>query len=540
MHKKILALLCATTMTLSLVACGNGTTASKESQNTSTASQKEQTSVEAPEEKEEPKDPVEITYWYKNNVGVQEYTDEVEAKINELLANTEGYEHITLKLHPCKDYATDIALAQSSGEQIDVLSTVNLSWTTEAVNGAILPLDDLIAENPEITEELPEWFTTLGTMDGVTYMVPNYQQMVNQYFWVTPTEWFEQSGYTYEEIQKALFDRDFDKLAQFTEDYVLAVRKYTGKDTKWLYPSMFSYPYNWTASSNSCYDVTSAERFYYNLETGEIECTYLNEDIQNAWRKEAEWYIEGLNYPNQIVDKITTNVLGDIMNDESYVIFRVQGMGSVEMAEEQFEKSYGYDCTVFAMEESFYIPEKNAAGGVAISATTEHPEDAAKVIALLFNSKYEEVYNTLAYGIEGIHYEANGDGTITTLEFSGTQGGADTTYCYWKWVGGNTFNAWLNQSMTQEQEDFVLNEINENEDNVLSPLMGMTLDTSNVENELAQIKTLHTEYINSLRYGIYGEEVDKYIDEFVKKLEAAGLQKVLDDFNAQVDEFLGR
>ena len=72
MHKKILALLCATTMALSLVACGNNTTASKESESTSTASQKEHTSVEASEEKEEQKDPLEITYWYKNNVGVQE------------------------------------------------------------------------------------------------------------------------------------------------------------------------------------------------------------------------------------------------------------------------------------------------------------------------------------------------------------------------------------------------------------------------------------------------------------------------------------
>lgn len=536
MHKKILALLCATAMTFSLAACGENAANNNVESTPSTSTETQATS----EVVAEPKEPVELTYWYWNDVGPQEYTDEVEDKINELLANTEGYEHITLRLHPCKDYATDIALAQSTGEQLDIMSMVNLDWVDQGMNGALLALDDLLARNPEIAAELPEWFLELGKINGETYMIPNYQQMANQYFWVTPTEWFEQCDYTYEEVQTALFERDFDKLAQFTEDYVVSVREYTGKDTKYLYPSVFSYPHNWYDASNAVNTVSSSEKFYYNLETEKIECTYLSEPTQNAWRKEAEWYLEGYNYPDQVTAKITSNVLGDIMNDVSYVLYRVEGKGTTEMAKEIFDENYGYDCTVWALQDVYYIPETNAADGVAISATTEHAEDAAKVLALLFNSKYEEIYNTLVYGLEGIHYEDNGDGTVTTLEFSGSQGGAETTYCYWKWVGGNTFNAKLNQSMTQEQEDYILNEINEGEDSVISPLMGITFDTTNITNELAQIKSLHSEYVNSFRYGIYGNDVDKYIDEFVGKLKVAGIQKVLDELNAQVDAFLGK
>ena len=536
MHKKILALLCATAMTASLAACGQEP-ANKEVESTPSTSTETQ---QASEEVVEPKEPVEITLWYGNGVGVQEYTDEVEAKINEMLAETEGYEHITLRLHPSKDYATDIALAQSTGEQLDIYSTVSLDYVTEAKNGAIIPLDDLLAANPEITADLPEWFLDYGKVDGQIYQIPNYQQLANAYFWVTPTEWFEASGFSYDEIQQASYDRNADKLSAFLEDYVVSVRKTTGKDTKYNFPSLYSYSTTWDYYNNQVYHFGNGEKLFYNAETGKVECTYLSEATQNAWRKEAEWYVEGINYPDHITAKITNNVLGDIMQDTSYVMNRVEGYGTVEMVEAVNEANYGYDCTVWALQDKYYIPMTNAAKGVAISATCEHPEDAAMVLALLFNSKYADIYNTLAWGLEGTHYEDNGDGTIKTLEFSGSQGGADTTYCYHKWKGGNTFNLKQNQSMTLEQMNYVLDEVNEGANNIKSPLLGMTLDTEPIANELAQIKSIHKEYYNSFWCGVYGKDIDKYIDEFIAKLEAAGLQKVLDEVNAQAAAYLAK
>lgn len=94
--------------------------------------------------------------------------------------------------------------------------------------------------------------------------------------------------------------------------------------------------------------------------------------------------------------------------------------------------------------------------------------------------------------------------------------------------------------MTLEQRDYILNEINEGDNTIKSPLLGMVLDTEPVANELAQIKSLHKEYIKSLSYGVYGKDIDKYIDEFIAKLEAAGLQKVLDEFNAQATAYLAK
>ena len=157
---------------------------------------------------------------------------------------------------------------------------------------------------------------------------------------------------------------------------------------------------------------------------------------------------------------------------------------------------------------------------------------------MLFNSKYADFYNTLIYGLEGIHYEKLSEDEVKTLEYSGGQGGAGTTYAYHKWKGGNTFNAWRNQSLTKEQEDYIINEINESDEAIKSPLIGITWDTKPIENELSQIVSVTAEYAVALKNGHQGYNTEAYYNEYMQKLEIAGLSKVLDEFNAQAKAFL--
>lgn len=545
MRKKLFAVLCAATMTLSLVACGN--TNNQKSEEISTEVSKQSTAeasqVQSSEPVKEVKDPVVIDYWYRNGVGEQEYTKEVQAKLNEILANTEGYEHMSVKLHPSKDYKTDFALAQTAGEKIDVFVTYSLpDLTTQMENGALYPLDDLVAANPEITADLPEYMMDYGKFDGTLYYIPNYQQMTNQYFVWTPTEFFKASGYDYDEVQAMFDEDDFDGIAKFMEDLTLAVRKATGKDTKWIHPELMPEDELWLnadAGIEAIYTSSKGSFFYWDSVNQCVGLTDLHETVQKGYLKNGEWNVNGLIYENYLVDKeITTEK--DTMGEYSYVMWQAQTYGTKEMAQKSVSEKVGFDVTIFRLSEKVTMPRNNAAGGVAISASSEYPEEAAAFIALLFNSKYEEFYNTLVYGLEGIHYTPNGDGTIKTLEFDGSQGNASTTYCYWKWVGGNTFNAWLNQSMTQEQEDYIKNEINENPNNPKSELVGFTPKTAPVETELAQVSSVIEEYKETLQAGAKGKDTESYMKEFYDKLEKAGVSKIIAEFEVQVKEFLAK
>lgn len=537
MKKKLIALLCGMVMTVSLIACGSNDT-KKSSEVSTTQSKTAEASKTESVSVEEPKEPVELVYWYCNGTGKQEYTQKVEDELNAYLAETEGYEHITIRLMPNdSQYATNFSLAQTSGEQIDLISTAGMTTSQLIADGSLMPLDDLIAGNSEITADLPDWFVELGKENGVTYYVPNYQQCANQYFWYTPTEYFEGCGYTVEEVEEILQSKDFDRIAAFYEEYILGVRELTGTETKYIDGTKISDPRLWIQPSQSLKTFTWTSLLYWDEEAQEVKFSDFNENIVAGFKKNAEWYEEGIIYENCLNTEgyYSTSVL---LADASVVFFHDQNYGSNEMVGQTYAATRGHETTAINVHDSIYLPNTNAAGGVGISSTCEHPEEAAKVLALLFNSKYEYFYNTLCYGLEGVHYEKLSDEEVKTLEFDGTQGGAETTYCYHKWRGGNTFNAWRNQSMTAAQEEYIINEINESEDAVQSSLMGFTFDLSGVEDEIAQCTTVAKEYNESLMYGIMGANVDVYYQEYVDKMEAAGIQTILDELNAQAQAYL--
>ena len=76
---------------------------------------------------------------------------------------------ITIDLHPCKDYQTDLSLALTAGEQIDIISLPGAGSEAEIVSdGVLVALDDYLAANPEISSELPDWLMDMGKFDGTT------------------------------------------------------------------------------------------------------------------------------------------------------------------------------------------------------------------------------------------------------------------------------------------------------------------------------------------------------------------------------------
>ncbi len=539
--KKILALLCVLALVVSMVACGAGNVDSNDGNVQDNSASQNNVSNDQTEDQAD-KEPVELVYWYMNGVGVQEYTDEVEAELNKILASTPGYEHITIKLHPCKDYATDVALGQTTGEQMDLMATYGIDWYQQAQDGAFIPLNDIIAGNPEITADLPDWMMEYGVVDGQNYFIPNYQQAANQYYYATSREWLEayleDSDQTLDQIKNLFYTKNYDGLAKFYEDYVLFVREYTGSETKWIWRDTFSNHRVWALGDTvSVLDLGSYAKFYLDENNKVVFSQAEDGNIAKAYIKNGEWFANGLIYENILTDAELCTA-ANLMEDKSFVYFYVQSFGDEEMASAALTEKNGYDTIAFPLWDTVHLGPSNAAGGVAVSASCEHPEEAGKVLALLFNSKYEQFYNTLVYGLEGTHYTKLNDNQVETLEFSGTQGGADTTYCYWKWIGGNTFNAWLNQSMTPEQETYIIEQINESPNTVPSPVAGIVIDITPVENEIAQLKAVYEEYHETLRCGVKGTGAEAYLQEYLDKMETAGLSKVIDELQSQVDAFL--
>ena len=482
-------------------------------------------------------EPVLITYYTQNSSGEQEYTQQVADKLSELL-QAKGI-NVKMELHPyAGDYKTGFTLAQTSGQQIDIFTTYALDFTTEVENGSVMPLDDLLAAHPETVAEVPEWLVKMGRVGGTQYYIPSYQQATNGYYFMAPNAYLEAANLTIEDVRKVMNYGTTTEKLDLLEKYCRDVRTATGKDTKWLTMPSF-YVLRWVEYIDSNYgDLILREGM------DGPEYWPLTDDAKTMYEYAAKWYKEGLIHP----DVMTYNG-GDFkgknfLNDEALVVDWPESTSSEEMVISSRDWTQEIPTSVCLMWDHWYIGSKWAAGGNAIYAACEHPDEAMEVIRMLMTKEGEEIYNTLVWGLEGIHYEwvDRSIPRIKTLEYDSSQAGSGvSTYDCRKWMVGNTFNCWLNQAMADDNYcQWLLDNVHNAESTVTSPMMGYTWELSEVEDERAACKAVRDEYNGSLSNGIYGDEWEAKYEEYIAKLYASGLQNIMDTVTEQYNAYLGK
>ena len=482
-------------------------------------------------------EPVLLTYYYDNTNGEQEYTEQVAEKLSAMLQ--EKGINVKLELHPQAGgtYQTNFTLAQTSGAQIDLFTTYGLDFTTEIENGAVMPLDDLLAAHPDVVAEVPEWLVKMGRVNGTQYYIPTYQQATNGYYFLAPDEYLAAANLDIEDVRTVMNTGSLTDKLDFIEKYCLDVRTATGKDTKWITLPAF-YSLFWVEYIDGNYE-------YLILREGKDTPEYwtMTEDAKTTYEYAAKWYQEGLIHPD-VATYTSTDFDGEnFLNDESLLFRIVENTSSEEMALKVFSWTEEIPCSICMMFDHWYIGSKWAAGGNAIFVNCEHPDEAMDVIRMLMTEEGEEFYNTLIWGIEGIHYEWVDHDTkrIKTLEYDSSQAWAGSTYNAHKWMMGNTFNCWLNQAMSDDNfYSWLLDNVHNAESTVTSPVMGYTWDLQSTEDQRAACKAVSTEYVGSLQSGIYGADWEAKYDEYMDKLNAAGVQDILDSVTEQYNSYVNK
>ncbi len=483
-------------------------------------------------------EPVLLTYYMVNSGGEEEYTAQVAEKFSEML-QAKGI-NVKIELHPYAEpnggYQTGFTLAQTSGAQIDMFVTYALDFTTEVENGSVMPLDDLLAAHPDVVAEVPEWLVKMGRVNGTQYYIPTYQQATNGYYFIAPNAYLEAANLTIEDVRKVMNHGTTAEKLDLLEKYCRDVRTATGKDTKWLSMPPF-YAMSWVEYIDNNYgDLILREG------SDGPEYWPLTDDAKTMYEYAAKWYKEGLIHP----DVMTYNG-GDFngknfMNDESLVVDWPQNTCSEEMVLNTTSWTKDIPASTCLMFDHWYIGSKWAAGGNAIFATCEHPDEAMEVIRMLMTKEGEEIYNTLVWGLEGTHYEwvDRSIPRIKTLEFDSSQGGSGATYECRKWEVGNTFNCWLNQAMADGFNEWLLENVHNAESTTTSKVMGYTWNLMDTEDERAACKAVRDEYAGSLNNGIYGDEWEAKYEEYIAKLNASGLQNIMESVTEQYNSYVGK
>jgi len=489
MKKKISALLAMVMLGGALAGCGGPKQAAKSGEDPNTV----------------PSDTYEIN-WYMQGMP-QEDVASVEAAVNEYLKDKIN---ATLKMHRLESsqYSKQLSTMIAAGEYFDIaFATMGvLDYTSNAKNGAWLALDDYIDDYiPKTIEQLGE-IADNARVDGKLYAIPTLKEMADS------------RGWTYRKDIAEKYNIDMDSIKNF-EDLEPVLKKIQANE-----PDM-QYPIDWgsdrTPESLMKYETIAgtAVIFYDNDKyDGKVVNLVETPEYMEACKWANRYYNEGLIKR----DVMTATDFEQRLKDGKtfcYVDYLKPGKAK--------ETAANYD---FELEQSRVtdIWQDNGAGTGSmqvVSRTSKNPERVLRFLELLNTDK--TLNNLINYGVEGKHYTKVSDNVIRITE--------NTPYTLqgYQWMNGNVFLNYLTESEAPDKME-KLKEFNAEAKKPMD--YGFKFDKTNVEMEIAAVRTVMSEYRKQVIMGSMDPE--PVMKEYAKKLKDAGINKIVEEAQKQYDEFL--
>ncbi len=435
--------------------------------------------------------------------------------------------------------------AMAAQERIDLTWTGYVQSIQELVNlGALMPLDDLMDKYGQdlIASLDPDLLNAHRQADGKLYQFPAWQGMVGNRSalyvvkdavdkgvgeqWVAEMEKvMNENCYTYSvEAMDAVYSK-FEEMLAGAKDAGELSLGYSpcGYGLGWWQRNTLSVcPYGSVAMYDDTFTVIPM--------TENVASKYV-------YQKMAEWYDKG--YIRQDVaslDAAAEDFERGWKDDSNqyYINYAHNGFTddlSKEMA--------GWTRPLYAMHcQPHCWTTLGQATGTSIPFTAKEPERAMMFMNWLVtkDEKAIEFYNLYSYGIEGKHYEWNEAHTDIKVFGGDSQATSEFDWGQRPWMMGTLLNAYSSPSYPAwYYEELIALQ----KDAYTSPLLGFNFDYSDVETEYNLLSSITKEYGDMLSRGYLGAAgwEAKY-NEYLDKLNAAGLQDVIAAVQEQVTEFV--
>lgn len=536
MKKKVVSCMLAAAMVLSMTACGNSSapaaseTAPAETKTEETAAAETETG-DTEEVAASDLEPVTLKmYFHGSNV-----TDDsaVMEKVNEYLQ-----EKLNVTLEPIwgtwGDFDTNAVLALQGGDDVDIYFTC--SWSADEYNkfardGYWVRLDDpennLIEKYAsDLWSTLPEVLTNGASINGAdgygVYAVPGYKDIATQNCWDVNVPLLEKYGYTVDDIKNT----DYYGFG----DILKTVKEGEGDD---FYPLLVEGAVLERMVTNSIIitgDSGTGNFMSYYLDPtdvskpGSVGVNIVNKFGTDEFKKFAEqtreYYLAGYIDPAMANPNQANDVRSQKQLSGGYLI----GTQSYSLGYElQASQERGFEVAMVPCTDAYVDTTSSQGAMMAISTASKNPERAMMFLNLLNTDP--TLMTMLNYGVEGVTYELQ-DGLVNFTE------GRDA---YQPWTNGVGNVTILTPTVAQGADfwdDFKAYYGSAKE----IPLLGYSYNSENCETEMGAVANVVAEYMLPLCTGAV--DPDATLPEFLDKLDAAGINSVLDDANAQLQEFL--
>jgi len=500
--KRSMASMLALMMVVGVSGCGKEVSTTESGDTNKTVKKEEQK-----KEKKDVKYPV--VSWYIRP-SAQKDMDLVVEELNKIFREKVGAELEIKRIDP-GDYNQKMLTTLASGETFDMMhSAPRYGYFENVAKGAYLPLDDLLAKfAPKTLAEIRPEFWDAARVDGKIYGLINYQIFGRQNGLRMRKDVYDSLNVKDMDI-KTIEDIDtlLPKIAESAKGDDIAFNMFKND----FFKDSLTY-YGLDPIDNNVGVVRIGE------EKPVVENRYNTEEFKSYLNLVHKWYQAGY-IPK---DAPTVDYNRDLV-----------GTGRVMAAWGDYKPGNEFEVNTMFGGEMVYLPiekpfvnTQNVIGTMtSISRTSKNPELAMKMLELVNTDSV--VYNLLINGIEGKHYNKVGDNKIEPIKDSGYAPNCG-------WMVGNQFNAYL---MPGQPDDVWEKTKEVNNSSMVSSVMGFSLDSAAIKNEMAQCQSVFDEFIPILVSGAV--DPDEYLPKMLDKLESAGIQKLIDEENKQLQEWLSQ
>ena len=534
MKKKLLSCIMAAVMALSMVACGGE--AAPQAGTTSQSTEKTEVSKEeaapAVEVAASDLEPVTLKmYFHGSNV-----TDD-----SAVLDAVNAYlkDKINVTLEPVwgtwGDFDQNAVLSLQGGDDIDIYFTC--SWSADEYNkfardGYWVRLDNpdnnLIAQyGKELWDLLPEVLVNGATVNGAdgygVYAIPGYKDIATQNCWDVNVTLLEKYGYTVDDIKNT----DYYGF----EEILKTVKEGEGAD---FYPLLVEGAVLERMVDNVTIvtgDSGTGNFMSYYLNPSDLSKpgAYGNKIVNKFATDEFKKFVEQTRkyYEEGFIDPAMGNKTqaNDTRTNKQLSGQYLIGTQSYSLGYElQASQERGIHVEMVPCTDAFVDTTSSQGAMMAISTASKNPDRAMMFLNLLNTDP--ALMTLLNYGVDGIHYNTNADGTITFT---------DKRADYQPWTNGMG-NVTILPPTDAQGVDFwdgfkayygSAKEI---------PILGFAYDGSQTETQMGAVANVVSEYMLSLCTGTV-DPAEK-LPEFLKKLEDNGINDIIADANSQLDAFM--
>lgn len=457
-----------------------------------------------------PAEVVDITYTYPNSIFKD--VGEVEAAMNKILEPKIGA-RIRLKPIDWGAYDEKMKLASAAGEECDIVFTapwIN-NYIQNIANGNFLPLDDLLQQQaPGLWKSMPPSTWDAARVDGKIYGV------INQQIFVKPFGFYVRQDLA----DKYKLDVTTIKTHADLEPFLKAVKE--GEPD--VLP--LAGAGHWT-NETAGFDPIVSEQVPIAIRYDDAGRKVFNTMLTPEYKASAElaykWMQAGFAPQEPPPDP------QEAWNAGRFAISGLSGVVKPGGDIESFQRSGGkWKVYAQSVTQPFLTTAGTTATTNAICRTSKNPEKAMQVLEMLNTDV--DVYNLLCKGIEGKHWEwADKEAKVIKPGPNNADYNPNTD-----WEFGNQFLAYY---IDPEQARIKAWDATYklNQESPVSTAMGFNFNTEPVKTELANVSAVYKELAEPLLAG----KVDPAtaLPELQARLEEAGIQKVIEETQKQLDEW---